>query len=79
MILLFMRALSVTKSSHLEFSYIVSMQDLAGTYAAREFVWWYNGHPDCRNLAPDLKSTDTAVILGQVSFNGVTHGLKLRG
>ncbi|KAG8388609.1 hypothetical protein BUALT_Bualt02G0143300 [Buddleja alternifolia] len=39
--------------------------DLAGIYAAREFVWWHNGHPDCRNLAPDLKSTDTAVILGQ--------------
>ncbi|PIN19888.1 Ferredoxin/adrenodoxin reductase [Handroanthus impetiginosus] len=40
-------------------------EDLAGIYAAREFVWWYNGHPDCRNLDPDLKSTDTAVILGQ--------------
>ncbi|KAA8523135.1 hypothetical protein F0562_009558 [Nyssa sinensis] len=40
-------------------------EDLAGTHSAREFVWWYNGHPDCRNLAPDLKSTDTAVILGQ--------------
>ncbi|CAA3029500.1 NADPH:adrenodoxin oxidoreductase, mitochondrial [Olea europaea subsp. europaea] len=37
--------------------------ELDGIYAAREFVWWYNGHPDCRNLAPDLKSTDTAVIL----------------
>lgn len=41
-------------------------QDLDGIYSAREFVWWYNGHPDCRNLAPDLESTDTAVILGQV-------------
>ncbi|KAI3464065.1 hypothetical protein Pfo_020728 [Paulownia fortunei] len=40
-------------------------EELAGIYASREFVWWYNGHPDCRNLAPDLKSTDTAVILGQ--------------
>ncbi|MCI30565.1 NADPH:adrenodoxin oxidoreductase mitochondrial-like, partial [Trifolium medium] len=30
-----------------------------------EFVWWYNGHPDGQNLDPDLKSTDTAVILGQ--------------
>ncbi|KAH6781502.1 Pyridine nucleotide-disulfide oxidoreductase family protein [Perilla frutescens var. frutescens] len=40
-------------------------EELGGIYAAREFVWWYNGHPDCRNLAPDLKSTDTAVILGQ--------------
>ncbi|KAH7572281.1 hypothetical protein JRO89_XS04G0231500 [Xanthoceras sorbifolium] len=42
-------------------------EDLMGIHSAREFVWWYNGHPDCRNLDPDLKSTDTAVILGQVS------------
>uniref|UniRef100_A0A2P2LFK6 NADPH:adrenodoxin oxidoreductase n=1 Tax=Rhizophora mucronata TaxID=61149 RepID=A0A2P2LFK6_RHIMU len=40
-------------------------EDLAGILSAREFVWWYNGHPDCRNLNPDLKGTDTAVILGQ--------------
>ncbi|GAB4852614.1 hypothetical protein Ancab_016828 [Ancistrocladus abbreviatus] len=40
-------------------------EDLEGIYSAREFVWWYNGHPDCRNLIPDLQSTDTAVILGQ--------------
>ncbi|XP_075479554.1 NADPH:adrenodoxin oxidoreductase, mitochondrial-like isoform X1 [Primulina tabacum] len=40
-------------------------EDLAGIHAAREIVWWYNGHPDCRNLTPDLKSSDTAVILGQ--------------
>eukprot|EP00268_Persea_americana_P038079 TRINITY_DN3773_c0_g1_i10.p1 TRINITY_DN3773_c0_g1~~TRINITY_DN3773_c0_g1_i10.p1 ORF type:complete len:195 (+),score=35.27 TRINITY_DN3773_c0_g1_i10:208-792(+) len=41
-------------------------EDLAGIYSAREFVWWYNGHPDCNKLAPDLKSTDTVVVLGQV-------------
>lgn len=40
-------------------------EDLKGVHSAREFVWWYNGHPDCRNLDPDLQSTDTAVILGQ--------------
>uniref|UniRef100_A0A7N0RE99 NADPH:adrenodoxin oxidoreductase, mitochondrial n=1 Tax=Kalanchoe fedtschenkoi TaxID=63787 RepID=A0A7N0RE99_KALFE len=40
-------------------------EDLKGIYAAREFVWWYNGHPDCRKLSPVLKSTDSAVILGQ--------------
>ncbi|XP_020251073.1 NADPH:adrenodoxin oxidoreductase, mitochondrial-like, partial [Asparagus officinalis] len=40
-------------------------QDLRGIYSAREFVWWYNGHPDCYNLEPDLKHTDTAVIFGQ--------------
>ncbi|XP_052182326.1 NADPH:adrenodoxin oxidoreductase, mitochondrial isoform X2 [Diospyros lotus] len=40
-------------------------EDLAGIHSAREFVWWYNGHPDCQYLFPDLKSSDTAVILGQ--------------
>ncbi|XP_021277444.1 NADPH:adrenodoxin oxidoreductase, mitochondrial isoform X2 [Herrania umbratica] len=40
-------------------------EDLQGVHSAREFVWWYNGHPDGANLDPDLKSTDTAVILGQ--------------
>ncbi|KAL1823026.1 hypothetical protein ACET3Z_009804 [Daucus carota] len=40
-------------------------EDLSGIHSAREFVWWYNGHPDCSNLVPDLKSTDTAVVLGQ--------------
>ncbi|KAK1365372.1 hypothetical protein POM88_040933 [Heracleum sosnowskyi] len=40
-------------------------EGLSGIHSAREFVWWYNGHPDCSNLAPDLKSSDTAVVLGQ--------------
>ncbi|EPS70586.1 hypothetical protein M569_04174, partial [Genlisea aurea] len=40
-------------------------EGLVGVHSAREFVWWYNGHPDCRNLDPDLKSSETAVILGQ--------------
>ncbi|KAI7981480.1 hypothetical protein LOK49_Contig36G00005 [Camellia lanceoleosa] len=43
----------------------ITGEDLAGIHSAREFVWWYNGHPDCKYLAPNLKSTDTAVILGQ--------------
>ncbi|KAL7208962.1 hypothetical protein ACSBR1_030661 [Camellia fascicularis] len=42
-------------------------EDLAGIHSAREFVWWYIGHPDCQYLAPDLKNTDTAIILGQSS------------
>lgn len=42
-----------------------SLQELDGVHSAREFVWWYNGHPDCSNLSPDLKCTDTAVVLGQ--------------
>ncbi|XP_027916469.1 NADPH:adrenodoxin oxidoreductase, mitochondrial isoform X2 [Vigna unguiculata] len=40
-------------------------ENLKGIHSAREFVWWYNGHPDGQNLEPDLKSTDSAVILGQ--------------
>jgi NADPH-dependent glutamate synthase beta subunit-like oxidoreductase len=40
-------------------------EDLIGVHAAREFVWWYNGHPDQANLQPDLQASDTAVILGQ--------------
>ncbi|KAA3457809.1 NADPH:adrenodoxin oxidoreductase, mitochondrial [Gossypium australe] len=43
----------------------MEIRDLKGVHSAREFVWWYNGHPDGRNLDPDLKNTDTAVILGQ--------------
>ncbi|KAI9072821.1 hypothetical protein K1719_045224 [Acacia pycnantha] len=43
----------------------ISGENLKGIHSAREFVWWYNGHPDARNFDPDLKSTDTAVILGQ--------------
>ncbi|PKA64741.1 Glutamate synthase 1 [NADH], chloroplastic [Apostasia shenzhenica] len=39
-------------------------EDLNGIYSAREFVWWYNGHPDSFNMTPDLKNTDTTVILG---------------
>lgn len=40
-------------------------ENLAGIHSAREFVWWYNGHPDCRYFPVDLQSTDTAVVLGQ--------------
>jgi hypothetical protein len=47
-------------------SYRLYIQDLRGIHSAREFVWWYNGHPDMCNLAPDLKNTETAVVLGQV-------------
>ncbi|XP_029312998.1 NADPH:adrenodoxin oxidoreductase, mitochondrial isoform X1 [Cottoperca gobio] len=39
-------------------------EDLAGVYAAKDFVGWYNGLPSCRELSPDL-SCETAVILGQ--------------
>jgi NADPH-dependent glutamate synthase beta subunit-like oxidoreductase len=53
-------------------------EDLAGVHSAREFVWWYNGHPDAANLQVDLKSTDTVVILGQVCTYLTSHSFKMQ-
>jgi ferredoxin/flavodoxin---NADP+ reductase len=38
-------------------------EDLPGSWAATEFVAWYNGHPDYRDLEFDL-SAKTAVVIG---------------
>ena len=38
-------------------------EELPGSMPATAFVGWYNGHPDFRDLAPDL-SSDTAVVIG---------------
>ena len=38
--------------------------DLSGSHTATEFVGWYNGHPDYRDLNFDL-SHETAVVIGQ--------------
>ena len=38
-------------------------EDLAGSWAATEFVAWYNGHPDYRDLQFDL-SAERAVVIG---------------
>jgi ferredoxin--NADP+ reductase len=38
-------------------------EDLPGSLPATAFVGWYNGHPDYRDLAPDL-SHHTAVVIG---------------
>src|SRR5688500_5855340 len=38
-------------------------EDLPGSWAATEFVAWYNGHPDYRDLEFDL-STQRAVVIG---------------
>ena len=35
---------------------------LAGVYGAAEFVGWYNGHPNFRQLNPDLHTSGVAVI-----------------
>src|SRR4051794_17629590 len=37
-------------------------EDLAGSWAATEFVAWYNGHPDYRDLEFDLSCTRAVVI-----------------
>jgi ferredoxin--NADP+ reductase len=38
-------------------------EDLPGSWAATEFVAWYNGHPDYQDLAFDL-SHERAVVIG---------------
>ncbi|MDQ3719872.1 MAG: FAD-dependent oxidoreductase [Actinomycetota bacterium] len=38
-------------------------EDLPGSLPATDFVGWYNGHPDRRELAPDL-SGERAVVIG---------------
>ncbi|KAF7167899.1 hypothetical protein CNMCM5623_001046 [Aspergillus felis] len=38
---------------------------LRNVYSAREFVGWYNGLPEHRDLAPDLTAGEEAVIVGQ--------------
>src|SRR5215210_6278892 len=38
-------------------------EDLPGSWAATEFVAWYNAHPDYRELEFDL-SAETAVVIG---------------
>ncbi len=37
-------------------------EDLPGSFAATEFVAWYNGHPDYRELEFDLSGTRAVVI-----------------
>jgi ferredoxin--NADP+ reductase len=37
-------------------------EDLPGSWAATEFVGWYNGHPDYRDLEFDLSATRAVVI-----------------
>jgi adrenodoxin-NADP+ reductase len=40
-------------------------EDRLHIYSARAFVGWYNGLPKYRDLNPDLKAGETAVIVGQ--------------
>ena len=41
----------------------IAGEELPGSWAATEFVAWYNGHPDYRDLEFDL-SGKTAVVVG---------------
>jgi hypothetical protein len=36
------------------------LQGAPNVLSAREFVWWYNGHPDCRDLPVDLSKVGAA-------------------
>lgn len=40
------------------------MQDSKGVFAAREFVWWYNGHPDQEHLPVDLSRVESVAVCG---------------
>lgn len=45
-------------------------EDLPGSHPATEFVGWYNGHPDYRELQFDLSQTAAAVIgVGNVAMD----------
>jgi ferredoxin/flavodoxin---NADP+ reductase len=39
-------------------------EDLPGSHPATEFVGWYNGHPDHRDLEVDLLASRRAVVIG---------------
>lgn len=40
------------------------MQNLSGVLSAREFVWWYNGHPEYADTSIDLSSITSVAICG---------------
>jgi ferredoxin/flavodoxin---NADP+ reductase len=45
-------------------------EDLKGSMSATEFVAWYNGHPDYRDLKPDLDVEGVAVVgVGNVAMD----------
>jgi ferredoxin/flavodoxin---NADP+ reductase len=45
-------------------------EDLPGSMSATEFVAWYNGHPDYKDLNPDLSHPGVAVVgVGNVAMD----------
>lgn len=41
-----------------------ALQKLPGVLSAREFVWWYNGHPEYADLPLDLSKIHSIAICG---------------
>jgi ferredoxin--NADP+ reductase len=39
-------------------------EDLPGSFSATIFVWWYNGHPDYRDLHFDLSNVERVAVVG---------------
>ena len=39
-------------------------QGSRGVFSARQFVWWYNGHPDCATLPVDLSRVESVAVCG---------------
>jgi adrenodoxin-NADP+ reductase len=44
--------------------FVLAVQDSKGVYAAREFVWWYNGHPDQQDLPIVLSKVESVAVCG---------------
>ena len=43
---------------------MICLQGAPNVFPAREFVWWYNGHPDCRELPVDLSQVESVAVCG---------------
>ncbi|GAX76390.1 hypothetical protein CEUSTIGMA_g3835.t1 [Chlamydomonas eustigma] len=39
-------------------------EEAGNVFSAREFVWWYNGHPDAAHLPVDLKNVQSVAVCG---------------
>ena len=52
----------------------VHMQDARNVFSAREFVWWYNGHPDGQHLPVDLRGVTSVAVCGIGEFSVVCGG-----
>ena len=42
----------------------VKGESLRGVFSAREFVWWYNGHPEYTGLPVDLSEVESVAVVG---------------